>query len=182
MERRAALADMTEGLAWLAQAVLVEAAFANGKIADAGELLEERNGSVPPATTAWFALLQPVRVHLFGGELAEALTACESVLALDPPRQPRSFTALTHAFLALIAAYQDDASALESHVAAVKEWWVFRLPGLTAGRTWWRGSRLRPPATTLALDPWSCRGRRAAFISLKWWIARWATTSWRAPP
>ena len=121
MAGRGALVHLPAGTTWLAQALLVEAAFANGRIADSGVLLAERNQSTPPSDPAWFALLQPVRVHLFGGELAEALSACESVLAVDPARQSRPFTALTHAFLALIAAYQDDSSAVVAHVAAVRE-------------------------------------------------------------
>lgn len=115
-----ALDAMPAQLRSLTLALMVEAAFANGQLADAGRLLslvDQRPGS----PVAWLATLQPVRWALFGGDLVTARTLCERALAARPAGQPVQIRALFHAFLAMVAAYQDDGGTLIRGVDSVRE-------------------------------------------------------------
>lgn len=114
-----ALPAMAPELRRLAHSLLIEAAFATGQMAEAGRLLASRE-AVPESTpVVWLSVLQPVRWALFGGDLTAARTLCVQALATDPELQPREIRGLFHAFLAMIAAYQDDTTTVTREVAAM---------------------------------------------------------------
>jgi len=114
---RGDLAGLDPQLRWLAVALLVEAAFASGQIAAAGGLFAERNEHERPSfAAATFATLQGVRVAIFGGDLPLARSRCDEVLGAGIDEEIVDGGALAHAFLALICAYQGEASSAQIHV------------------------------------------------------------------
>lgn len=118
---RDAVHGLPAGLQWLALAVLIEAAFANGQIAIAGLVLAERDALERPKMSGSFALLQGVRVAFFANDVALARTRCEDITAHGLDGASAKAVALNHAFLALAAAYQGDAATVERHVASALE-------------------------------------------------------------
>ncbi|MGC4174785.1 LuxR C-terminal-related transcriptional regulator [Demequina sp.] len=108
-------------LGWLALAVLVEAALAHGELGTAAQLIAERDRREPPAYGTSFATLQSVRIAIFGGDLDSARRDCEAVIALPANADRPVALGLARAFLALIAAYQGDAAAVDRELESVAE-------------------------------------------------------------
>ncbi|MCW5953452.1 MAG: hypothetical protein KIT69_14455 [Propionibacteriaceae bacterium] len=104
----------------LALALLVEAAFATGQMAEAGKLLALESQQIESNPVAWLAMLQPARWALFGGDLATAHALCERALNHRSDAQPTRVRALFHAFAAMIAAYQEDGAKLAREVRFVR--------------------------------------------------------------
>ncbi|MCR6711325.1 MAG: LuxR C-terminal-related transcriptional regulator [Demequina sp.] len=116
-----AIFDLPQELRWLSAALLVEACFANGQIASASQALELRDGQEPPRhAQATFASMQGVRVALFANDMVLARERCEGALAELAQNPLDEAEALTRAFLALIAAYQNQVDVAEIHVEAVR--------------------------------------------------------------
>ena len=117
---RAIIAAMPSPLGRLTSALLVEAAFANGRIALAGQILSERtpNDSAELGSAPMLAL-QPVRVDIFSGDIAHARELCERVLA-ECEEDNHTERALAHGFLALIVGYQGLEHETVEHGAAVR--------------------------------------------------------------
>jgi DNA-binding NarL/FixJ family response regulator len=113
--------DLPQALRWLACALLIEAAFANGQIAAAGELLAQRDALPRPANVdVSFASLQGVRVALFANDMALARERCEELVADAAPIFADDLMALAYGFLALAAAYQNDVLLVERYVSSVR--------------------------------------------------------------
>lgn len=115
-----ALSAMTPELRRLSSSLLIEAAFATGQMAEAGRLLRLREAVPESAQVLWLSVLQPVRWALFGGDLATARALCEEALATGSQQQPPEIRGLFHAFLAMIAAYQDDTAVVSREIAAMR--------------------------------------------------------------
>jgi DNA-binding NarL/FixJ family response regulator len=120
-DQRDAIDALHPALRWIVVAVRIEAAFANGRMSDAVELIKERDRHEVPESLVWFARLQPVRAALFGGDLGAARAACDAVLARPVADSPHDVRALAHAFLALIAAHQSDNATLDAQVQHVRD-------------------------------------------------------------
>lgn len=119
-ENRALIATLPPRLKHGTSALLVEAAFANGRIARAGDLLNERSdGDSAALGELSFAALQPVRVYIFSGDIARARDLCERVLA-ESTDEDNTARALAHGFLALIVGYQGAEQDTRDHGAAVR--------------------------------------------------------------
>ncbi len=121
VDELAALKLMDGEVRPLALALLVEAAFATGQMAEAGRLLSRRGSQPESGPVAWLTLLQPARWALFGGDLATARRLCEAALGHRSDAQPAQIRALFHAFAAMVAAYQEDGAALTREVGFVSD-------------------------------------------------------------
>ena len=119
-EERHLFADFPQPLRDFSSALLIEAAFANGRIALAAEILAERSARSPDAFTAFPMMnLQPVRVHIFSGEPGAARDHCERVLE-SCAADDHTSQALAHGFLALIAGYGGNVTETVEHASAVR--------------------------------------------------------------
>ena len=118
--QREVFAGFPQPLRDFTSALLIEAAFANGRIALAAEILAERSVRAPDAFAAFPMLnLQPVRVHIFSGDTVAARAHCEMVLA-SCAEHDHTARALAHGFLALVAGYQGNAEETQQHADAVR--------------------------------------------------------------
>lgn len=118
---RDVLRTMDPPLRIAASAFLVEAAFAHGRIGDAGILLEDRADVAAHADqTAHMITLQAVRVDIFSGQIARSLGQCEALIEVSKGARLDVVLSLAHGFLALIVAYQGDTAAALAHAHAAE--------------------------------------------------------------